>query len=122
MLVSLYIKCTMAYISLSKPNLFAVETVSSEWTSISQRFIPLKHIFRTLINCGVSTVLQRSPCNLRSWDSIIGTATGQGLDDRGFGVRVLVGSRIFSSPRRADRFWDPPNLVSNRYRELLPRG
>jgi hypothetical protein len=32
-----------------------------------------------------------------------------GLDDRGVGVRVPVGSRIFSSPR------SPPNLLSNGY-------
>jgi hypothetical protein len=29
--------------------------------------------------------------------------TGYGLDDRGVGVRVPVGSRIFSSPRRPER-------------------
>jgi hypothetical protein len=29
-------------------------------------------------------------------DSAVGTATGYGLDDRGVGVRVPVGSRIFS--------------------------
>jgi hypothetical protein len=29
--------------------------------------------------------------------------TGYGLGDRGVGVRVRVGSRIFSSPRRPDR-------------------
>jgi hypothetical protein len=34
-------------------------------------------------------------------DIVVGIATGYGLDDRGVGVRVLVGSRIFSSPRRA---------------------
>jgi hypothetical protein len=32
-----------------------------------------------------------------------GIATGYGLDERGVGVRVLVGSRIFSSARRPDR-------------------
>jgi hypothetical protein len=31
-------------------------------------------------------------------------ATSYGLDDRGVGVRVLVGSRIFSSQLRPDRF------------------
>jgi hypothetical protein len=36
-----------------------------------------------------------------------GIATGYGLDNRGIGVRVTVGSRIFSSPRRPDRLWDP---------------
>jgi hypothetical protein len=33
----------------------------------------------------------------------VGIATGYGLDDGGVGVRVPVGSRIFSSPRRTDR-------------------
>jgi hypothetical protein len=44
----------------------------------------------------------------------VGIATGYGLDDRGVGVRVPVGS----SPRRPDGLWGPPNLVSNGY----PRG
>jgi hypothetical protein len=39
-----------------------------------------------------------------------------GLDGRGVGVRVPVGSRIFSSPRRPDRFWGPPSLLSIGYR------
>jgi hypothetical protein len=30
---------------------------------------------------------------------------GYGLDDRGLAVRVPLGSRMFSSPLRADRFW-----------------
>jgi hypothetical protein len=32
-----------------------------------------------------------------------------------------LGSRIFSSPRRPDRLWDPPSLLSNGYRLLFPR-
>jgi hypothetical protein len=36
-------------------------------------------------------------------NSVVGIATGYGLDDRGVEVRVPVGSRIFSSPRRPDR-------------------
>jgi hypothetical protein len=40
-------------------------------------------------------------------------ATGYGLDDRGLRVRVPVFSRIFSSPRRPDGLWSPPNLVSD---------
>jgi hypothetical protein len=35
------------------------------------------------------------------------------LDDRGVGVRVPAGSRIFTSPCRSDRLWVPPNLLSN---------
>jgi hypothetical protein len=46
-----------------------------------------------------------------SRDSAVGIATGYGLDDQGVGVRVPVGSRIFSSPRRPDPalgFTQPP--------------
>jgi glutamine synthetase len=42
------------------------------------------------------------PVYLRSRDSVVGIATSYGLDDRGVGVRVPVGSRIFSSPNRPD--------------------
>jgi hypothetical protein len=48
-----------------------------------------------------------------SRDSSVGIATGYGLDDRGVGVRGLVWSRIFSSPRRSDRLWDPPTSYPN---------
>jgi hypothetical protein len=58
----------------------------------------------------------------RSRDSSVGIATGYGLDDRGVGVRVPVGSRIFSSTRRPDRLRGPPNLLSNGYPGLCPRG
>jgi hypothetical protein len=44
------------------------------------------------------------------------------VDDRGVGVWVPIGSRIFSSPCRPDRLWDPPNLLCNGYRGLCPRG
>jgi hypothetical protein len=51
----------------------------------------------------------------RSRDNVVGVATGYGLDDRGDGVRVPVGSRILFSPRRPDRLWGPPSLLSNGY-------
>jgi hypothetical protein len=47
-----------------------------------------------------------------SRDSSVGIATGYGLDERGgAGVRVPVGSKIFTSPYRPDRLWVPPNLL-----------
>jgi hypothetical protein len=42
-------------------------------------------------------------------NSAVGIATGYGLDNREVGVRVPVGSRIFTSPYRPDRLWGPPN-------------
>jgi hypothetical protein len=51
-------------------------------------------------------------------DSVVGIATGYGLDGRVVGVRVAVGSRIFSSRPALES----PNLLSNGYRGLFPRG
>jgi hypothetical protein len=48
-------------------------------------------------------------------DIVVGIATGYGFDDRGFGVRVPVGSRIFSSSSSSDRPWSPPNLLFHWY-------
>jgi hypothetical protein len=47
--------------------------------------------------------------------SVLGTATGYGLDDRGVGIRVHVGSKISTSPYRPARLWGPPNLLSSGY-------
>jgi hypothetical protein len=45
-----------------------------------------------------------------------------GLDGRGVGVRVLVGARFFSCPRRPDRFWGAPSLLSSEYQGIFPRA
>jgi hypothetical protein len=57
---------------------------------------------------------------IRSRVSVVGIATGYGLDDRGVGVRVPVESRI--SPNRPDRLWGLPNLLSNGYRGISLQG
>jgi hypothetical protein len=58
----------------------------------------------------------------RSQDSPVGIANGYRLDDRGFGVRVVVGSRIFSSPHLRDQFWWSPSILLNWYQGLFPQG
>jgi hypothetical protein len=58
----------------------------------------------------------------KSRDSVVGILTGYWLDDRRFGVGVPVGSRIFTPSCRPDRLWFPPNLLSNGYWGLFPRG
>jgi hypothetical protein len=58
----------------------------------------------------------------RSRDSAVGIATGYGLDDRGVGVRVPVGSRSFSSPRRPDRSAAHPASYPMCTRGFFPGG
>jgi hypothetical protein len=59
---------------------------------------------------------------LENLGSAVGIATGYGLNDRGVGVRVPVGSRIFSCPRRPDWLWGLPNLLSKGYWGFFPGG
>jgi hypothetical protein len=54
-----------------------------------------------------------------SRDSTVGIATSYWLDDRVVGVRVPVGSRIFTSPCRSERLWRPPNLLYKEYPVLF---
>jgi hypothetical protein len=46
--------------------------------------------------------------NTGSRDSSVGIAIGYGLDDRGVGIEVTVGSRTFSCPRCPNRPTQPP--------------
>jgi hypothetical protein len=62
--------------------------------------------------------------SLRSRDSSVGIVAipiGYGLDGRGVGGRVPVGSSIFSSPRCPDWPWGSPSLLSNGYLGLFPQ-
>jgi hypothetical protein len=52
---------------------------------------------------------------MESCGSAVGIATGYGLDDRGSGFRVLVGTRFYSPPHHPYRFWGPSSLLSNDY-------
>jgi hypothetical protein len=54
--------------------------------------------------------------------NVVDIATDYGLEDRKVGVRVAVGSTIFTSPYRSDYLWGPTNLLSNGYQGLFTRG
>jgi hypothetical protein len=58
----------------------------------------------------------------RSRDSVVGIATGYGLDNRGVGVRIPARTRIFTSPRCPHRLWGLPSLLYNGHRVLFLRG
>jgi hypothetical protein len=66
--------------------------------------------------CIFNTILVHSII-YRSRDSAVSIATSYGLDDRGVGVRIPVGSKIISSP-----LWGPPNILFNGYRGFFLRG
>jgi hypothetical protein len=74
-------------------------------------------------NNGRNSVLKRILFNTenirRGRDRAVGIATGYGLNN---GVRLPVGSRIFSFPRRKDRLWGPSSLLSNGYQGPFPPG
>jgi hypothetical protein len=53
---------------------------------------------------------------VKSRGSVVGIATGYGLEDVEVGVRVSVVLRIFTSPRRPDWLWSRLNILFNGYR------
>jgi hypothetical protein len=59
---------------------------------------------------------------LWSRGNAVGIATGYGLDDRGIGVRVLVGSRTFFFPQRPNRLWRPTQPSIQRVLGLIYWG
>jgi hypothetical protein len=58
---------------------------------------------------------------IRKWHRVVDIETGYGLEDRRVGIRVPVGSRIFSFPRHPDQLCGPPKLLSDGYLGLFPR-
>jgi hypothetical protein len=93
--------------------------VSDEVSHVCAHFLCEENIFsRELKLIEFNLIIIRH----KGLDSVVGIATGYGLDDQGVGVRVKVASRIFSSARRPGRLWGPPTLLSNGYRGLLPLG
>jgi hypothetical protein len=71
-------------------------------------------------NCYSGIIITSNILKIVSQDSIVAIATSYGLDDRGIGLRVLVGSRIFSISSRPAL--GPTQPLSNGYRGLFPRG
>jgi hypothetical protein len=56
-------------------------------------------------NTSTSVYLVKDCFIEKNRDSTVGTATGYGLNDRGVGVRVLMGARIFTSLSSPDLLW-----------------
>jgi hypothetical protein len=54
--------------------------------------------------------------------SVVSIATGYGLDHRGVGARVPVGSRTLFSQCRPDWLWGTPKLLSNEHQGSVPGG
>jgi hypothetical protein len=97
---------------------------TASWTGDGIRHSPCCEISNSMKNFlpphrKLNVVL---PISIWSQDSSIGIATGYRLDDWGFGVRVPVESRIFSSSHRPDRLWGPSNFLSKRVPGSLSPG
>jgi hypothetical protein len=70
----------------------------------------------------LSPYLEQQIINLLLIKIGAGIVTGYGLDDQGVGVRVLEGSRIFSSPCHPDWFWGPTNFLCMGTGGFFPGG
>jgi hypothetical protein len=89
---------------------------SSSFTSHMEQCLTYIQKFRTKACYERFRILYKSRYN------IVSIATGYGLDGWGGGVWVPVEARFSSSPRRPDRFWGPPSLLSNGYPLALSPG
>jgi hypothetical protein len=71
-----------------------VSTVKTAWPTLE------KSLISVLLTRSCKLILVANIIKMRSQDSVVDIVTGYGLDDRGVGVRVLVGSRMFSTLSR----------------------
>jgi hypothetical protein len=96
------------------------QNLGAMWTQINARAVT-KHnaINFTLLDCTFKITHTRGVRWRWSQNSSVGIATGYGLDERRAGVRVPVGSRIFST---AFILILGPSLLSNGYRGLFRWG
>jgi hypothetical protein len=83
----------------------------------------ISHLFQFIVHC--HRIIQ---CCIvwiidgyyqKSRDSAVGITTGYRLDNRGVGVRVLVESRIFTSPCHPDQLWGQLSFLSDGYQGPL---
>jgi hypothetical protein len=93
--------------------LLPTEATGSTRVYISLGLAPMLPQFRENSLCGRASIPGAAAPFCLCTDGVVGIATGYGMDDGEVGVRVPVGSRVFSSPRRPDRLWGPPNLLSD---------
>jgi hypothetical protein len=85
-------------------------------------WISWQYVMRQNMKCvAANSIFLSYLTHFVSRKSVVGIATGYGLDDRGGGVRVPGGLGFFSFPSRPDRLWGSPSLLSNGYGGLFTR-
>jgi hypothetical protein len=81
-------------------------------------FRPTQAILRYCVYKMSKELLHAVGYNLRVWNRSR-YSDWLRADDRGVGVRVPVGYRIFSSPYRPERLWGSPSILRIGYRGLI---
>jgi hypothetical protein len=109
--------------SLSDRNLIFLQLPFNlrTWTRCTAQFLSRVR-FENLLNTGLYVVggcFPQSSSHLLPALPLPKRRDSYGLDGRGVGVRASVETKFFSSPRRPDRFWGPPSLLSIGYRFFM---